>query len=69
MYKSDAAGSIWVTLCKLDWYWHGAAESHVNGEWFLVGDTDGYSIDPLGVDSTHLPQWSRNVLSLPDTPE
>jgi len=69
MYKSDAAGSIWVTLCKLDWYWHGAAESHVNGEWFLVGATDGYSIDPLGVDSTHLPQWSRNVLSLPDTPE
>jgi hypothetical protein len=63
MYKSDEAGSVWVTLCELDWYWCGAA-TKAGGAWSLDGDTGDSSINPVGVDSIKLPQWEGCVQGL-----
>jgi autotransporter-associated beta strand protein len=64
MYKSDEAGSIWVTLCRLDWYWQGMAAWDSMRTWHLVNGTASYSHNPVGLDSTELPKWDTNVRSL-----
>ncbi len=70
MYKPDTFGSIWVTLCKLDWFWKGAATKDANGGWSLdPGSADYPHTNPAGVDSTDLPQWETNFPALPITPE
>ena len=57
MYKSDEVGSIWVTLCKLEWSWGGTATKDAQGQWSKLG-VGHSSKDPKGVDSTELPTWS-----------
>ncbi len=68
MYKSNQPGSIWVTLCDLEWYWYGDAKKGSDGKWSLVG-AGQYLPDPPGFDSTHLPQWDHNVLQLAPVPD
>jgi hypothetical protein len=57
MYKPSSENSIWVTLCKLNWFWGGTASKNPEGIWFLVDGSDSYSPNPTGFDDTELPQW------------
>ncbi len=67
MYKSNEPGSIWTTLCTLDWFWGGSATKDADGHWSLDANSGFSSVNPTGVDTTELPQWTDYVLHLPLT--
>jgi hypothetical protein len=64
MYKSDEAGSIWVTLKELTWYWTGNTlrPPPLPSDWAIPTGIDYSTPNPEGVDSICLPQWSAGDL-------
>ena len=64
VYRPDGAGSIWVTLCELDWHWGGAATKDQLGAWSLDSGSAGSSVNPVGTDSTKPPEWDGRVQDL-----
>ena len=60
MYKPAGADSIWVTLCRLDWFWKASATKGNNGWTLDAGSASSADPpgNPAGTDSTELPIWT-----------
>lgn len=62
MFKPSGADSVWVTVQKLNWTWHGTATLISNSnpnQWIPNGITEPGN--PTGFDSTEYPIWTSIV--------
>lgn len=60
MFKHKQAGSIWVPLKKVEWYWWGNASRSGNaGTWTL--DSFDYEKNPQAKDADDFPEWDSNI--------
>lgn len=71
MYRpsGDTSSTIWVTLCKVDWHWSGAATKGTNNVWTVDSGYPAPPINPTGVDSAVLPAWNSVSFLLPTVPD
>ena len=68
MYQPPGEGSVWTTVALLHWDWSGTATADVSGWgfWPLISRTwrllpgSRFTPDPVGVDSSRLPEWTEN---------
>jgi hypothetical protein len=63
MYRPNAAGSIWVSIAKLEWYWkaHAKFTKEVDsnkGTWAIV--SKDFEVNPVGETGYELPVWTNN---------
>ncbi|NRR31840.1 hypothetical protein HSX11_16815 [Oxalobacteraceae bacterium] len=63
MYRPKAAGSIWVSIAKLEWHWKAHAKfskevSSSKGTWRLISKE--FDVNPVGEKCIELPAWTRN---------
>ncbi len=61
MYRPTGIDSIWVTLRKMEWYWHGAVTN--NGGWSMLPGASSSS-SPSGSDSIELPTWKNHAVNI-----
>jgi hypothetical protein len=60
--------TIWVTLSKLTWEWHGSAAKSTNDLWQVDPASDA-SVSGLGEDISELPTWTGTVEHITWQPE
>jgi hypothetical protein len=67
MYRAPGTNSIWVTLAMMSWNWEGgliqpiieaAPEPPALGPWTLDPTRSAFSSNPVGSDTTELPEFS-----------
>jgi hypothetical protein len=61
-YRPDGpvTETIWVTLRKLTWEWHGSASKSTNEEWSVSTGADAWA-QTFGSESSELPTWTNSV--------
>ena len=65
----ETNSTIWVTLCKVNWSWSGAATKGTNGVWTLDSGYPAPPVNPIGSNSIELPAWNGTPFSLQTVPD